>query len=170
MLKEILLLILITFIPGLELRASIPLGIIANGVSLPFGMSTAGFGMHWTLVFVVCVLANMLLGPIVFFLLHNVFQWLRWFKLFDKIYMIFVNRAQKKIQKYVDKYGLLGVALFIGMPIPGSGSWSGALGSYLIGLSYKRFIIANCIGVFIAGVLVTLITLTGKGIFTLIFG
>jgi len=67
-------------------------------------------------------------------------------------------RTQKNIQKYVDKYGELGVALFIGVPLPGSGVYSGALGAYVIGLKLKKFIIADIIGVLIAGTIVTIIS------------
>ena len=57
--------------------------------------------------------------------------------------------------------------MFIGIPLPGSGVYSGALGSYLIGLKYKKFIIANIVGVVIAGIIVTLVVLSGNGIFSL---
>ena len=67
-------------------------------------------------------------------------------------------RTQKNIQKSVDKYGELGVALFIGVPLPGSGVYSGALGAYVIGLNFKKFIIADIIGVLIAGTIVTIIS------------
>ena len=75
------------------------------------------------------------------------------------MYNKIIEKNQKKIKKYVDRYGEIGVAIFIAVPLPGTGSYSAALGSYLIGLSYKKFIIANFIGVLIAGVIVTLITL-----------
>jgi len=88
-------------------------------------------------------------------------------KFIDKIYQKYVERTQKKIHKYVKKYGEAAVAIFIGIPLPGSGSYSGALAAYLIGLGYKKFIIANIIGVLIAGVIVTLITLTGATAFNL---
>jgi uncharacterized membrane protein len=64
----------------------------------------------------------------------------------------------------------LGVAIFIGIPLPGTGVYAAALGSNLIGLSYKKFIIADIIGVLIAGIIVTIITLSGRGLFTLLFG
>jgi uncharacterized membrane protein len=59
----------------------------------------------------------------------------------------------------VDKYGELGVAVFIGVPLPGTGVYSGALGSYLLGLNRRKFMIANIRGVVIAGAAVTAICL-----------
>jgi len=73
----------------------------------------------------------------------------------------------EKIHKYVDKYGLLGVSIFIGIPLPGSGVYSGALGAYLLGINFKKFLIASIIGVLIAGILVTIISLTGVEMFEL---
>lgn len=170
MLNEILLLVLVTLIPGFELRASIPLGLIANGVNLPFGLFSHGFGLSWPLVFAVCVITNILLGIVVFFLLHHVVRFVTRFKSVNRLYQALVLRTQKRTKKYVDRWGLLGIALFISVPLPGSGSYTGALAGYLLGMSYKKFIIANAIGVTIAGILVTLITLTGKGLFALFFG
>ncbi len=170
MLKEIIILALVTCIPFVELRFSIPLGILAGSVNLPFGIEASGFGMHWMLVFFTCVIANAILGPVIFILLNKFVGVVTKIKFIDNIYQFFVRRTQKKITKFVDRFGLLGVALFISVPLPGSGSYSGALGSHLIGLDFKKFVIANTIGVTIAGILVTIITLTGRGIFSLIFG
>ena len=85
----------------------------------------------------------------------------------NRLYQKVLLRSQKKIQRVVDKYGELGVAIFIGIPLPGSGVYTGALGSYAIGLKFKKFIIADLIGVTIAGVLVTIATFIGGGIFDL---
>jgi len=64
-------------------------------------------------------------------------------------------------KKPIDKYGEMGIAIFIGIPLPGTGSYTGALGAYLMGIGYKKFIIANVIGVLIAGTIVTLVVLSG---------
>lgn len=168
MLNQILKLILWTLIPFLELRYSIPLGILSGTVALPFGMSITGLGMDWRVVFLVCVIANMILGALIYLGLNVFTKYFVQYKFFNKPYQFFVRRTQKKITKYVDRYGLLGVALFIAIPLPGSGSYSGALGAHVLGLDFKKFIWANCIGVTIAGILVTIMSLTGKGIFELL--
>ena len=147
MLKEIIILFLITLIPFIELRGSIPYGI---GV----------LDLNWFIVFLIAVISNAILGILVYILLdkfiHNFLLKNRWL---SNMYNKIIEKNQKKIKKYVDRYGEIGVAIFIAVPLPGTGSYSAALGSYLIGLSYKKFIIANFIGVLIAGVIVTLITL-----------
>ncbi|HJN56580.1 MAG: small multi-drug export protein [Candidatus Woesearchaeota archaeon] len=154
LLNEILLIIAITFLPFLELRASIPYGILV-------------LNMHWIAVFAIAAITNIILGPIVYFFVDKIIHIFLRVKFIDKVYQKYVEKTQKKIHKYVGKYGEAAIAVFIGIPLPGSGSYSGALAAYLIGLGYKKFIIANIIGVLIAGILVTAITLTGVNTFNL---
>ena len=152
MLKEILELIGVTLLPGLELRASIPFGILQTE-------------LHWFSVFIICVIVNILLGIVVYFLLDKVVHLFFFWEWFHRIYHKIVERAQKKVHKYVEKYGTIGLGLFIGIPLPGSGVYTGALGAYVLGFGDKRFIIASTIGVLIAGIIVTAIMLTGSELF-----
>jgi len=145
MLNQILYLTFITFLPFLELRVSIPYGINV-------------LKMAWPNVFIICVIANIILGILIYFLLDKFVHFFLRYKIFSTPYNKIVLKTQKNIQKYVDKYGELGVALFIGVPLPGSGVYSGALGAYVIGLKFKKFIIADIIGVLIAGTIVTIIS------------
>jgi uncharacterized membrane protein len=151
MLNDILMLIGLTLLPFLELRASIPYGILNTN-------------LHWTSVFLICVVSNIILGPIIYLLLDKIVFVATKIKIIDKLYQRYVEKTQKKIHKYVDTYGILGVSIFIGIPLPGSGVYSGALGSYLLGIKFKDFLKAAIIGVLIAGILVTIITLSGEGI------
>jgi uncharacterized membrane protein len=146
--KAILILILITLIPTLELRASIPYGILRAE-------------MRWWTVVLVCVVTNIVLGPLVYLFLDKGIVLLLRFQWLNQVYERTVARTQRRIQKSVDRYGEMGVALFIGIPLPGTGSYSGALGAHLLGLGYRRFIIANVIGVLMAGSIVTAIVLSG---------
>jgi uncharacterized membrane protein len=148
MFREILELILVTFLPFLELRASIPYGILK-------------LQMNWIDVFLICVITNIILGIIIYFLLDKLIHLVIRIKPIGRLYSKVVERTQKKVHKYVEKYGEIGVAIFIGIPLPGSGVYTGALGAYLLGLGYKKFIIACIVGVIIAGTAVTLITLFG---------
>lgn len=148
MLNEILILIGITLLPFLELRASIPYGILKTDLS-------------WPIVFMICVAANAVLGPLVYFFIDKILHLFLRIKRIERIWTRTVEKSQKKIHKYVEKYGWIGVALFIGIPLPGSGVYSGAIGSYLLGLGYKRFTMASIIGVLIAGIAVTAIVLLG---------
>ena len=150
--NEIVELIAITFLPFLELRASIPYGILA-------------LKMNWITVFLICVVTNVILGIVLFLLMEIILKILTKIKFIDKIWTKYVNKTQKKISSAVEKYGEWAVAVFIGIPLPGSGVYSGALAAYLIGLDFKKFVIANIIGVLIAGIIVTIVSLTGASAF-----
>jgi len=148
--NEILILIGLTLLPFLELRASIPYGVFNTELS-------------FTAIFIICVLTNILLAPILYLFLNKFIHIFLRFKLIDKIYQKIVTKTQKKVHKYVEKYGVLGLSLFIGIPLPGSGVYSGALGAYLLGFKFRDFFRAAVIGVLIAGVIVFLISTAGNG-------
>ena len=148
LIKEILLLALLTLIPALELRFSIPVGIFKMADSVT-----------WPIVVLVCVVANIVLGWAVFWVMGPAFTFVRKWGWFEKRIWPILAKTQKKIHPYVEKYGEFGVAFFIGIPLPGSGVYTGAFGSYLLGLDKRKFAIANVIGVLIAGAAVTALCL-----------
>jgi uncharacterized membrane protein len=164
-----LILFLITLIPAFELRASIPYGVLAGSLDLPFGVTVEGMGRNWPWVFVVCVVSNIILGTLLYPLIDHIMKVLERIPLVGRFWSRFVVRTQKRIHPYVERWGTIGVALFIAIPLPGSGSYSGALGSYLLDLGYKRFLVANAIGVTLAGIAVTIVTVSGQGLFQIIF-
>ncbi len=148
---EILKMIAITFIPTLELRASIPYGIFI--ADLP-----------WFSVFIIALITNIILGFIIFYLIEWIIFVITKIKPVNYFWQKYVARTQRRIHSGVQKYGEWAVMVFIGIPLPGSGVYTGALAAFLIGLSPRKFIIANVFGVIIAAVLVTLICMTGAGI------
>lgn len=150
MLESIVWMVLITFIPGLELRASIPYGFFGKGGGAVASVAT---------IVLVCFLANMVLGWLVFGLMGPVFTALRRWPWFERRIWPMLDRTQHKLRPYVDKYGELGVAVFIGVPLPGTGVYTGAFGSYLLGLNRRKFAIANILGVLMAGAAVTALCL-----------
>ena len=165
MIIPILIIILLTLMPLVELRLSIPVGILEGSMHLPLGITLNGLGMNPLIVFAIAVLANILLGFALFHIWELLDERLR--KSFlRKSYSKFMNRSHRKLSKFVDKYGTFGVALFIGLPIPGSGVYAGSLGAFVLGLDRKHFYKATIIGVLIAGTIVTLLTVTGISLFS----
>ena len=146
---EILKLVGITFLPFLELRASIPYGII-----------TANFPWYW--VVVICVLSNIVVGIVYFYVVDWFFKLALKVPLFNRFWQKVVARTQQKIHEGVEKYGEYFLIIFIGIPLPGSGVYSGALGAYLLGMSFRKFMIANIFGVLIAATAVTIAVLSGS--------
>lgn len=148
MIRTILWLTAITLIPALELRASIPWGI--------FKMDNQ---LSWPAVLFICTVVNIVLGWLVFLVMAPLFNFIRQWRWFDRKIWPILERTQHRIHPYVEKYGEFGVAVFIGIPLPGSGVYTGAFGSYLLGLDKRKFVIANVIGVFIAATAVTVLCL-----------
>ncbi|MFH1316002.1 MAG: small multi-drug export protein [Candidatus Woesearchaeota archaeon] len=149
MLNEILIIILLTFLPFLELRASIPYGIIVLGKE------------YWLLVFAIAVAANILLGPILYVFFHKIIRLFLKVKSINKLWEKVIERAQKKVKPYIEKYGVIGLGIFIGVPLPGSGVYTGSIGGYLLGFNFKDFMKSVVIGVLIAGIVVTIISYSG---------
>lgn len=148
--NDILTIIFLTFLPLLELRASIPYGLFSTNLS-------------WITVFITAVLANIALGPLLYLFLDKFVDIFLHVKVIDKYYQKIVIQAQKKVSKYIEKYGLIGLAIFIGIPLPGSGVYSAALGAYFLGFKFKDFFWATVIGVLIAGVIVLAVCTLGNG-------
>ena len=155
MLRYILYLILITLVPAIELRGSIPYGMLVNRQ------------LHWLWVVVICTVANIAIGFVVYFLIEYVIKAMTHLGPVHRWWTRYVERTQKKIHASVEKYGEWGLAIFIGVPLPGTGAYTGALAAYLLGMSFKKFAVANILGVVIAGVIVTVVCLTGSTAFSI---
>ncbi|HQL86172.1 MAG TPA: small multi-drug export protein [Lentisphaeria bacterium] len=78
---------------------------------------------------------------------------------FERLVMRYIERARAKLKPQVDKYGAIGLAIFIGIPLPLTGAYTGAAGAFALGMERRQFMLANVVGVLIAAVLVTIITL-----------
>lgn len=151
----ILKIIILTFMPFLELRASIPYGIAS--------------GVNWFTVFILAIITNIILAPLLWIFVNYFMHLFLMIDFVDRIYKKIVLKTQKKVHPYIEKYGTIGLALFIGVPLPGSGVYSGALGAYLLGFKFKDFLIASIIGVLIAGTIVLLVSIFGNEIIKSVF-
>lgn len=143
----LLVVALLTFVPGLELRASIPYGVLAGAQPIA--------------VFGVAVLANILVGILAYTILNWVIARMQAVAWFARLWKRYITRLQTKSEDAVNKYGALGLAAFIAIPLPGTGAISGAIAAELFGIDFQKFLGPMTLGVLIAGALVLLITLAG---------
>jgi len=157
MIQELLIVFLLTLIPTLELRAGIPYGFIA--------LANVSYG--WVYVVVISLLTNILLGPIVYFILNKFVHILRKIKIIDRLYIKKVSHIHKKIFPKTEIYGDVALSVFIGIPLPGTGSYTGALAAYILGIKPQKFFWINLVGVLIAGTIVTIVMLSGSQLFTI---
>jgi len=129
-----------TFVPISELRGG-----------LWFALANS---MHPLLAYGYCVLLNILVAPLVLLFLHTVhkllYKWQSYAKLFEKL----IERSRKKVKAKVDKYGYIGLTLFVAIPLPITGAYTGALGAWVLGMDKKKSFLAISIGVCIAGIIV----------------
>lgn len=152
MLADIAIIAMITLLPFLELRAGIPYGVFATE-------------LHWSVVFPASVAVNTTLGAALYLVLGRLKAAATKIAGVEKAYNYYVTRTQKRINPYIERYGWLGLAIFIGIPLPGSGVYSAVVGAHLLGMSFRRFMIANVIGVVSAGIIVLAVCLSGSTAF-----
>lgn len=134
---------LVSVVPFIELRGAIPLAVIA--------------GYNPEVAFTVCVLLNMLAIPIAFILLDFILPPIRRrVKLVKNMFKWAVRRAHRH-----RNLSLVGLALFVGVPLPLTGAYTGALIAYVAGLNRKLAALAIAAGVVIAGVLIFVLAVLG---------
>lgn len=131
-------------VPVIELRGAIPVGIAAG---LPPAVACAA-----------AILGNLLPVPFIMLLARRVFNWLRDTRLFGPKIVWLERRAHLK-GRIVRKYRLLGLVVLVAIPLPGTGAWTGALVASLLDIRLRNALPAILLGLIIAGVLITLLTL-----------
>ena len=135
---------------------------------IPFAMDSLGW--PWWQAFPIAVIGNMLPIPFILLFFHHVEKWLRnynfWTKLMDWLFARTRDRASKKIKRY--EY--LGLLVFVALPVPFTGAWTGALIAYLFDLKFTKSLITIFIGVLISASVMSLITLTGIDLSYVVMG
>lgn len=150
MLKKYILVFLVSMVPLIELRGAIPIG-LSNlwGESIPI-----------IPLYVTCIVANMIPVPIIYLFARKVLIWGSDKKLIGKFFKWCLEKGEKggkKLQQKAGKQGLfLALLLFVGIPIPGTGAWTGTLAASILDMDFKTSIFAVMLGVILAGVIMGL--------------
>lgn len=140
--KEILVFI-ISLLPILELRG----GLIAAAL----------LGLDPIPSYIICIVGNLLPVPFILLLINKILNWMRNSKHFKGI----ANWLDKKVEKHkeqIEKFGYLGVVLFVGIPLPGTGAWTGSLIASVLELDKKKTFLAVLVGVFMASIIMMLVS------------
>ena len=150
-----LIIFFISMIPIVELRGAM---VYAVGHDLAYIPSL-----------IVCVLGNMLPVPIIYFFARKVLKWGADKKYIGKIFTWFLvkgERAGQKLVKATGRGGLfVALLLFVGIPLPGTGAWTGTLGASFLNMGFKSTVASVSLGVVLAGVIMALVS---TGVFSLI--
>ena len=134
----------ISMVPVIELRGGLPYGI--------------GFGLDYPLALTAAILGNMLPVPFIIAYISRIFIWLRGkHKKLDDFVTKMERRAHLKGQK-VEKYGPLMLLIFVGIPLPGTGAWTGALIAALLNMRMKQALPCIFLGVLMAAAIITALT------------
>ena len=129
--------------PIIELRGAIPLGI--------------GLGLDWFWVYVISIIGNMIPIPFVILIIRPLIDWLVHSRLFGKIGQWLDPRTKEKSQQ-VTKYKKLGLLIFVAIPLPGTGAWSGAMVAGILNMRLKDALPVIFGGVSIAGAAMVIIS------------
>ncbi|MBE6858286.1 MAG: small multidrug export protein [Ruminococcus sp.] len=157
MLKKYLIVFLVSMVPIIELRGAVPIG---TGMDLPW---------HWCLI--VSIIGNMLPVPFIFLFARKVLVWGSNKPVIGKFFTWCLEKGEsggKKLEEKAGKGIYAALLLFVGIPLPGTGAWTGTLAASMLNLNFKKSTIAVSLGVLLAGIIMTvgsLLVKTGISVF-----
>jgi len=150
-----LLVFLVSMVPLVELRLAVPMAV---GMGLPYWSSL-----------ILCVLGNMIPVPFIYFFARKVLLWGAGKKYIGRLFTFFLvkgERAGQKLTKAAGRGGLfIALMLFVGIPLPGTGAWTGALGASFLNMGFKATTLSVSLGVVIAGLIMAV---ASTGVFSII--
>ncbi len=149
MLKKFLIVFFVSMVPLIELRGAVPIGLSeAFGEALPI-----------IPLYITCILGNMIPVPLIFFFARKILVWGSDKKFIGKFFKFCLEKGEKGGKKLQEKTGqsvYVALFLFVGIPLPGTGAWTGTLAASLLDLDFKKSVIAITSGVILAGIIMGL--------------
>jgi len=148
MLKKYLLVFLVSMVPIVELRGAIP---FSQGMGLPLLPS-----------YIIAVIGNMAPVPIIFLFARKVLVWGSEKPVIGGLFSWFLEKGNKGGRKLQEKAGrglFLALLLFVGIPLPGTGAWTGTLAASILDMDFKSSVIAVMLGVLLAGIIMGMVSM-----------
>ena len=143
MFTKYLIVFLVSMVPLMELRLAVPMAV--------------GMGLDYWISLVVCVIGNMLPVPVIDLFARKVLVWGAGKKRVGKFFRFFLDKGEKAGQKLMAKAGrgglFVALLLFVGIPIPGTGAWTGTLAASFLNMGIKSTAGAVSLGVVMAGII-----------------
>ena len=166
MLLTLLVVFGISMVPIIELRGAIPVGIAMLGLGSDVITALQNRPDEVLLVFLVAVIGNMLPVPFIYLFARKVLEWGKDKKFIGKFFTWILNKGEKAGNKINGKKGaIIGLMLFVGIPLPGTGAWTGTLAASILHLKFKDSMLAAIGGVLLAGIIVLTLSLIGVNVF-----
>jgi uncharacterized membrane protein len=139
---------LVSMVPIIELRGAMVMA-MAPGMDIPF-----------PLALLICVIGNMLPVPFIYFFARKVLVWGSNKKYIGKFFTFCLEKGEKAGKKLVAKTGrgglFIALLLFVGIPLPGTGAWTGTLAASFINMGFKSAVVSVTLGVLLAGCIMAL--------------
>ncbi len=166
MIIKYIIVFLISMVPLIELRGAVPVALSPADMTFFFGLH--GMGLPIVPAYLICIIGNMLPVPIIFFFARKVLEWGADKPVIGKFFTFCLEKGHKggeKLQKKAGKGLFFALLLFVGIPVPGTGAWTGTLAASLLDMDFKSSVIAVFLGVILAGVIMGLVS---AGVFSAI--
>ena len=147
MIKKYLLIFLVSMVPIIELRGAIP---IAVGKGLPLLPS-----------YIICIIGNIIPVPFIFFFARRILEWGKDKRVFGKFFTWCLTKGEKggkKLQKKAGNGLYIALLLFVGIPLPGTGAWTGSLIACMLDMDKKKTFLTVMAGVLMAGVIMMILS------------
>lgn len=142
MLQKYIIVFLVSMVPLIELRGAIP---ISQGMGLPILQS-----------YLLCIVGNMIPVPIIYLFARKVLEWGKDKPVIGGFFTFCLEKGEKGGKKLTEKAGrgtFVALLLFVGIPVPGTGAWTGTLAASILDMDFKSTIVAVMLGVLLAGVI-----------------
>ena len=155
MLAKYIAAFIISMIPLIELRGALPFALIVGIPPVP--------------AYITCIIGNMLPVPIIFFFARRVLEWGADKKFIGKFFSFCLKKGHKageKLQKTAGRGLFFALVFFVGIPIPGTGAWTGTLAASLLDMKFKESVVAVMAGVLLAGVIMGGLSMCGISVFS----
>ncbi len=139
---EYIICFFISMVPLIELRVAVPTGL--------------AMGLDPRILYPVCILGNMIPVPIIFFFARKVLEWGKDKPIIGGFFTFCLEKGHKGGVKLQEKTGqglYVALFLFVGIPIPGTGAWTGTLAASLLDMDFKKSVLAIVCGVILAGII-----------------
>jgi len=149
MLKKYIIVFLVSMLPLVELRGAVPIG-LSDWLGEPIELLP---------LYTICILGNLLPVPLIFFFARKILMWGKDKKYIGKFFTFCIEKGEKGRKKLQEKAGrglYFALFLFVGIPLPGTGAWTGTLAASFLDMDFKKSVIAIMLGVVLAGIIMGL--------------
>lgn len=162
MLRRYLVIFFVSMVPLVELRGAIPIAAgfnVSGDISMP-------------LSFVLAIIGNMIPVPFIYLFARKILVWGADKPVIGKFFTFCLEKGEKGGKKLQEKAGrglFVALLLFVGIPLPGTGAWTGTLAASLLDMDFKSSILACVGGVLLAGVIMYTLSIVAAGAFETLF-